>query len=242
MPRLILFILLSVAATLHAEPRQLHDSAAPTWMASVGKLKVPGQKWIAGESHNFEEICSATLLAKTGAGKASHAAHSSRYVISAWHCLEYYKDLSKVISFSLPDSDIERSAALVISGGSMSADWALLRLDQPIAIDTNVVLWTEPASVGKTTLTSAGYSRDLTAADGARLLSYHRDCVVTAIAPAMVTTNCRAAKGASGGPMIAEVNGEARLLGVLSTGDGEAISLYIPSDQFARRVAPYLRR
>ncbi|WP_279245904.1 trypsin-like serine peptidase [Candidatus Litorirhabdus singularis] len=237
-----LLLLLAIASPLLAEPRQLHNNKAPGWMASVGKLTVPGQKWEDGERHHYQENCSGTLISKKKIHDPSDTRHSARYVISAWHCLEYYNDLSKAISFSLPNSEIEHNAALVISGGSMNADWVLLRLDQPIAIDAPIVIWTEPASIGKTTLTSAGYSRDLMAADNGRLLSYHPDCSVTAIASAVITTNCRAAKGASGGPLVAVVEGEVRLLGVLSAGDGEAVSLYVPSDQFARRVAPYLRR
>jgi hypothetical protein len=242
MPSLLLLLLLIATSSLHADPRRLHDASAPSWLASVGKLTVPGQKWEDGENRHYEENCSGMLLTTTRPGDRAGSRHSARYVLSAWHCLEYYHDLSMAISFSLPDTAIQRQAAVVISGGSMAADWALLRLDQAISVADPVVLWTEPAIAGATMLTSAGYSRDLAAADGGRLLSYHPLCSVTATAPALVTTDCRAAKGASGGPMVTMINGEARVLGVLSSGDGEQVSLYIPSAQFARRVAPYLRR
>lgn len=242
MPCLLLLLLLITALPLHADPRRLHNASAPAWLASVGKLTVPGQKWEDGEHRHYEENCSGILLTSRSLEHGTGTGFSARYVISAWHCLEYYTDLSRAISFSLPDTDVQRQASVVISGGNMAADWTLLRLDQPIKVPARITLSTEPAIAGATMLTSAGYSRDLAAADGGRLLSYHPLCSVTATAPALVTTDCRAAKGASGGPMVTMINGEARVLGVLSSGDGQQVSLYIPSAEFARRVGPYLRR
>ena len=235
MPTLLVILLLLASPSLHADPRQLQTAAAPAWLNSVGKLTVPGQKWRQGENHHYQEHCSATLLEGPNTG-------SAHFVLSAWHCLEHYRDLSLAIAFSLPRQTIERRAAVVISGGSMQADWALLRLDSPVTITTTVIPWAEPLQPGAAAVTSAGYSRDLPASLNGALLSYHSDCQVTAYTPSLVSTDCKAAKGASGGPLVSAIDGQIRLVGVLSSGDGQQLSQFVPATQFIRRIRPYLTR
>ncbi|MEM9398113.1 MAG: serine protease, partial [Pseudomonadota bacterium] len=53
---------------------------------------------------------------------------STVWVLSAWHCFEDYRDLSRDILFTTVNGQSAK-ARLVSSGGSMRADWALLKLD-----------------------------------------------------------------------------------------------------------------
>jgi hypothetical protein len=117
--RLLIALLYSQAAS--TEPRQSYSSEAPVWLHSVGKLTVPGYRMNSGRRLQQFENCSATLVA-------------ADRVITAWHCLEYYRDLSRDILFPLPhrQQDAPHRAVRLADGGGITDDWALLKLDRPI--------------------------------------------------------------------------------------------------------------
>ena len=224
---------LCLASEASADTRQVFSRASPTWLAAVGKLDVPGQKWENADTHNYEEHCTATLM-------GSGSARDSRFILSAWHCLENYGDLSKPILFSLPLAGITREATVVATGGSMKADWALLKLRKPVS-QTQVRPFPAHATTeGEATLTMAGYSSDNLLGQGGSVLTYDTQCHKLTTTATAVTTNCRAMKGASGGPVVADAGNSLQLLGVISAGDGNSTSLYAPTRLFASSLRLYL--
>ena len=202
-------------------------------MAAVGKLDVPGQKWENAEMVHVAEHCTATLVTENPREDAA-------YILSAWHCMEYYRDLSMTIQFSLPSLGLSRQARLVASGGSMSADWALLKLDHPVPghqVPALSGLRREHSPAG-TKVIMAGFSGDDDVGRGGAILSYDDSCHILSTSRQLVTTDCSAFKGASGGPVILQTSDHYQLLGIISVGDSMSRSMYVPTGVF---LAP-LRR
>ncbi|WOJ93891.1 serine protease [Congregibacter variabilis] len=200
-------------------------SAVP--LSSVGKLHVPGQRYENGYAKHFDESCSATLITD------SPLAQSSELIISAWHCLEFYRDTSKALTFQTSNGET-RKANLLSSGGSMYSDWALLRLDAPLP---SPAVLTSPNSTHTNTVRMAGYPR--LAAPQIRLKLTVSDCQVTGSDDADTRSDCVLQKGASGGAVFSR-NNEERYLGVISRGDGESLSIYVPLARFRANISGYL--
>lgn len=236
----LLFLAQGRADPVTAEdPRLSWDRVAPAWLAAVGQLRVPGHRRRDGEEQHHVERCSATLVSQPGAGRAE-------YIVTAWHCLEWYDDLSQPILFTLHPGQgaaVQRSARPLASGGTMAEDWAILRLQQPIPARQVVGLSLEPAGVGpQHPLWMAGYSRDVEPGAGGKVLSYHPNCRVTGREGLLLETNCRAYKGASGGAVIRlDERGTPRLSGVISAGNGTDISRFVPVASFASALPGPLR-
>ena len=217
---------LAVAPTVLADdPREVWDGHTPPWLASVGKLTVPGIRIENGYPRHHIEDCSATLVKASGAASAD-------LVVTAWHCLAYYRDLSKTILFTLgaPDSSpLQRAARRLTDGGGMHADWAILRLDRPMPTEMAIAISGPVEIAAGDKLVMAGYSGDPEMGDGGRHLTYHADCRLTAASGSIVQTNCLAFKGASGGAVFrSSTTGAVELVGVVSEGDGETTSTYVP--------------
>jgi len=211
--RLYPVFLLLLAIQPRAEPLQVYDDADPPWLAAVGRLSVPGHRFDeTGEKLHHREDCSATLIAPN-------------LILSAWHCLEHYRDLSREITFTLPHSGatVVRTARRVASGGGMRADWALLRLDSGVLSVQPARVAAEFAPAKGAEIGLAGYSGGLSAP-----LKWRADCRVTAVEAHRVGVDCPARKGASGGPVFKD----GLVLGVVSAGDGETITYYAPSTLF----------
>ena len=118
---------ISVNAT--GDARQVYSGDSPGWLGAIGKLQVPGNKYDNGRRSHYSEDCSATLVARAASTRADT-------IITAWHCLEFYNDLSKPITFTLlPGSEatITREAYRLADGGGMHSDWAILRLYKAIS-------------------------------------------------------------------------------------------------------------
>ena len=116
--------------------RQLYSKESPQWLEAVGKLNVPGLKYALGRPQNHREQCSATLIAPPASTQANT-------IVTAWHCLEFYRDLSKVITFTLRNGTAKSfsiEARILEHGGGMHADWALLRLQSPVPTSTLAAL------------------------------------------------------------------------------------------------------
>lgn len=219
-----------IAGPLHAEPRQAYRNDAPTWLRAVGKLQVPGVKYHQGYGSHQRENCSGTLVATANSRQANT-------VITAWHCLEFYKDLSRPITFVLQTANgtpLSREAYRVADGGGMHADWAVLKLFHSVPTDTVPALVPHPASADMALpVTMAGYSGDQGLGEHGKVLTYHANCRITRQQPRESESDCSAYKGASGGAVIQLASdGSAQLGGVISRGDSETVSIFVPVGGF----------
>lgn len=228
MPRIhrLTICLVLACADVNADDRMVYEGGEH-WLAAIGRLQVPSQRYRDGSRRHFVESCSATLLARPG------AAHADT-VVTAWHCLEYYRDLSRPITFAAaqdPDSPAVEAYRLA-DGGGMHADWAILRLREVLPATGALLVHQDRADADRL-ITMAGFSRDAgVGRDGTRL-TYDPHCRITYQATATTDTDCRAYKGASGGAVV-QLSGDGRPLysGVVSEGDSDGFSRYVPVRRF----------
>jgi V8-like Glu-specific endopeptidase len=221
-----------------AEERSALTEDSPAWLAAVGKLDVPGSRYRDGRRSHYREDCSGTLLTSAPGRRAD-------LVLTAWHCLEYYDDLSRAIIFTLrpgASNAVSREAYRVADGGGMHADWALLKLYQPIDASEVPGLAPHPHRADASLpITMAGYSGDEGLGSGGNTLTYHSECHITAQQPRESESDCQAYKGASGGAVIQlSPVGEAQVSGVISRGDSENLSIYVPVEGFRGSLNRYL--
>ena len=243
---LMLFSLGAASLTTTAEPatpvpdaRQVYSTGSPDWLRAVGKLLVPGDRYHDGRRSHHREDCSATLVARGSSTRADT-------IITAWHCLEFYNDLSKPITFTLlpgPQGNIASEAYRLTDGGGMHADWAILRLYKAVPARQVAALGIHPerADPGRP-ITMAGYSRDSGMGNNGEQLTFDPACTITHQAPGVSDSNCTAHKGSSGGPVIqVSTTGEPRVCGVISQGDGVGLSTFVPVSGFRNAINLYLR-
>lgn len=226
------------AAAPQADDRLVYDGLDPPWLAAIGRLQVPGSRYSDGRREHFTEDCSATLVQRPGQRQADT-------VLTAWHCLEKYTDLSKPIRFVLAAggaAPLERQAYVLGDGGSIEADWALLRLYRPIPAERVRALGIDTGGVdGTRDIVMAGFSRDPGLGAGGARLTYDPACQVTQRGARASATDCIAHKGASGGPVIqVDDSGRPAVHGVISEGDGAGVSTFVPASTFRRAVRDLL--
>ena len=219
--------------------RKVYTKESPNWLRAVGKLQVPGQKILAGQRRHHLEDCSATLVSSRKSARADT-------IITAWHCLEYYKDLSKRITFTLITDSPEPFTSEVYrlaDGGSMGADWAIMRLYQPVPLEYAYPLIIHPGRADKeTSIVMAGFSSDENLGQYGQLLTYDPQCRITRQESSTSDSDCRALKGASGGAVVqVSESGEARLSGVISQGNGLGVSTFVPVAGFRSAINHHLR-
>ncbi|MEM8660994.1 MAG: trypsin-like peptidase domain-containing protein [Pseudomonadota bacterium] len=213
-----------------ADPREEYHQGSPNWLRAVGKLKVPGSTYENGKRIYQWEDCSATLVSANGSARADT-------IVTAWHCLENYSDLSRPIQFTLTagqDSPIHREAYRFADGGGMYADWAVLRLLAPISSDQATVLPIHPASAESgISIAMAGYSRKTALGDFGNRLTFDPLCSIKLRSHDVIESDCLAQKGASGGAVVQRSdNGTLWFVGVISEGDGRGISRFVPVGRF----------
>jgi hypothetical protein len=209
------------------------------WLRAVGRLQVPGQRYRDGRTTHYLEDCSATLVALPGRAEADT-------VLTAWHCLELYKDLSRPIVYTAQTASgdqLEREARRLADGGGMHADWAILRLERAVPARQLAALHPHPERVDPgRPVTMAGYSRDGAVSQRGRVLSFDAGCAITGERAGMAETDCTAFKGASGGAVVQlSATGEPLLCGVISQGDGAGRSTYAPVQDFRNELIRFLR-
>ncbi len=243
---IILFGLGVVSLTTSAEPaapvpdnRQVYSTNAPDWLRAVGKLQVPGDKYHDGRRSHHREDCSATLVAR-------HPDTRADTIITAWHCLEFYNDLSRPITFTLlpgPQGNIASEAYRLADGGGMHADWAILRLYKAVPAHQVAALGIHPERADPDRpITMAGYSRDSGMGNNGEHLTFDPACTITHQAPGVSDSNCTANKGSSGGPVIqVSTTGEPRVCGVISQGNGVGLSTFVPVSGFRNAINLHLR-
>ena len=208
------------------------DDPAP--IPGLGRLLVPAVRYENGYPAHYDERCSATVVAP-----ATHT--SSTLIISAWHCLEDYRDLSRPLLFESRREGVVR-ASLVVTGGSMYSDWALLRADRELS---------EFLPLPEPNTTEASSADANTAAHPALLMAGFprapkhpgadptvRRCALIGRDGPDLRSNCILRKGASGGA-VASGDKTPSYLGVISRGDGESQSIFVPVARFLDRIRPY---
>jgi hypothetical protein len=232
---ILAFVLVADATTAQGQEKRLQrDAQAPRWLDAVGKLQVPTIKFQGGRRKHHREDCSATLI-------AHRAGQHSDSIVTAWHCLESYSDLSKSITFTLEpwgSAPLIMTARRLADGGHMDADWAILRLDRqiPASKAQGLVLSRAPAA-SHTLLQMAGYSGDDGLGRNGLQLTYDPQCSITNKSPRYVSTDCLAYRGASGGAVVSlSDSGDAILEGIISQGDSDRLSIYVPTAQFIGEI------
>ena len=230
---------LTVAATSQAETRRVYSDDAPAWLQAVGVLSVPGVRYREGRRSHYREACSGTLV-------VDRPGRSANTIITAWHCLEFYDDLSMPITFTLgtgQEQPFVGVARRLADGGGMHADWAILRLEQAVPAERfAAVTVLDEGPVPGRPVTMAGYSRDSGLGMHGQRLTFDPVCQIMHLAATVIEAECTAYKGASGGAVMqASDAGKAQLSGVISSGDGAGTVLYVPVSGFRRTLAQYLQ-
>lgn len=229
-------LMLLPALAVNAEPRQRMSATAPAVLNSVGRLLVPGRRMENGYQRHYHESCSATLLTPAQGEPIS-------LILTAWHCIEYHTDLTDDITFVIESTSgerLQRRVQPLLSGGSMHADWLLMRLAEPLAagqVISTPLTQTAVPGVGSRVL-MAGYSTDKGLGEAGRVLTFHDDCQVIAHSGRDITTDCLAYRGASGGAVFS--TGSGSLLGVISRGDSRENSIFVPVSRIPRRAGKLL--
>ena len=187
---------------------------------------------MATQSHR--EDCSATLVAQRVPQRANT-------IITAWHCLEFYRDLSKPISFTLP-SDRGRPFQGGLSPGGWRGHARRLGHSTPVPARSRSQVAGIACASGRADpqqpITMAGYSRDAGIGRRGEQLTYDADCRITAQTGDSTDSNCLAHKGASGGAVVQlSLQGHSPVCrGCFGRGDGAGLSIYVPVSRF-RSVA-----
>ena len=221
------------------DSRQVQTASSPAWLAAVGRLQVPGSKFSDGRRRHHREDCSATLVARRPGDR-------SDTIVTAWHCLEFYHDLSKPIRFLLPGETMTgagREAYRVADGGGMRADWAILRLHSavPRRLAQAVLVDSDPADPQRP-ISMAGYSRDDGIGAGGERLTFDLDCSISRQQSHSSESDCWAYKGASGGAVVQlSTEGVPVLRGVISQGNGAGFSSYVPTGHIRSAVRQHNR-
>jgi len=233
----LLALLLLAGSTAADDGRSVRSNGGPDWLYAIGKLTVPSQRLEDGRRRHHEENCSA-ILVQSSTGRAL------RHLLTAWHCIEHYGDLAFPIQIALehPDGEVHRlTARLIESGGSMAADWAILRLSKPLN-DSNAKALTvsfASAEPGDSVIL-AGFSRDAGLGRGGTVMTYDPNCRITEHHVENVESDCRAFKGASGGAVVRLDGEEAYLIGVVSSGDSDGRSFHVPLSDLATVLRNHL--
>lgn len=211
----------------------------PAPIPGLGRLLVPAVRYENGYPVHYDERCSATVVAPAG-----HTA--STLIISAWHCLEDYRDLSRALLFESHREGVAR-AFPVLSGGSMHSDWALLRVDRPLreflplpespaaGLHRAALQPVDPSAAERPALLMAGFPRGAGRPGAGPLV---RRCTILGRDGADLRGDCILHKGTSGGAVLSGER-EPVYLGVISRGDGESQSIFVPVARFLERIRPY---
>ncbi len=219
----MLLIAGAMASTALATESQ---SALAQALGGVGRLLVPAIRYEDGYARHYDEQCSATLV------RADNREAHSNLILSAWHCVEDYRDLARPLLF-LTASGERHEATVLTSGGGMHSDWVLLRL--AVSLPTAAVL--ASGDEHGTELLMAGYPR--AEERGQPVLRQTAHCRLTGSDRRDKRSNCVLRKGASGGAVLAA--GSLMFIGIISRGDGASQSIFVPVTRFHARIRPYLQ-
>ena len=218
-------LLALIAVTgLFAGAPQAQPKPSPAASAML-QIRVPLLKRSAEGSVHVWEECSGTLVDR----------HSGT-VLTAWHCFDGGLDLTRPPLALIGDQ--WQPLRLGKVGGSMHDDWALTFLSKPIlrSLQPLPVSFAAPA-IGDT-LTMLGFQAPaIEGATGGRVL-VSATCNVTGIGPNWTQTDCRLAKGASGGAVISGQGVGANLVGIVSAQRSDQGVMFIPLSKLERYFSP----
>ncbi len=200
-----LFALLIAAGPAAAGgKRMIEDHEAPNWTA-VGRLNIAGSRF-----------CTATLVSERLAVTAAHclfnprtkrAVPASAMTFVAGLRLGGFAAARRVVRTALPKGYVYSEAR---SARGISSDVALIELSEPIT-RAEVQAFDIGANSGGAKMSLVSYARDR-----AHAPSIEDSCATVVASGAMRAISCEVTFGASGAPVIAEVNGRKRVVGVFS--------------------------
>jgi len=219
--------MITMSATSQADPRSVFNEQSPQVLAAIGKLTIPSERKINNETQHFIEDCSATLV------RDNYNQH--RWLLSAWHCFENYTNLGRPITLKIRDNQgiwHARDVHVVVHGGSMQSDWALLRAETPLPKAMTALPMDQYHEGG---VTIAGFSGDDGLGASGERLTYQENCMPSTLSldEQQITVDCLAFKGASGGAVIQR----GKIVGIVSQGDNEGRTSFVSHTMYGHRVA-----
>lgn len=208
-----------------AEPRQALAITASPWARAIVRLEVPVSRQERGYARHFTEHCSAIVISP----------EPNPLLVSAWHCFDGYPLVAPAIPVFHPEGGLPLHAELLDTGGSMAEDWAILRITTAVT-DTPWIPISKAAPFPAMPIIAAGYAplAELagTEAEGTtdRALVADYECMITKADVIPYESNCLAKKGSSGGAAVSlSPDGTAKLVGIISSGDGKHVSYFYPA-------------
>ena len=227
--------LLMLSQPLAADPRIVPDPQALSWHSAIVRLEIPVIRSVRGRMRHFTEHCSATTITPG----------PNTLLLSAWHCFENYAATQGPIQlFAQHSPETPLPVRLIISGGSMSADWAILTPLTSTSVGAWIPLSPNPAQPGARVIaagfapvTDSDSTEEPAETPASRKLMYDPDCLVIAATSRPAQSDCVAKKGASGGAILGRTaSGSVRVIGVISAGDGASVSYFHPTEGLVTRV------
>ena len=227
--------LLMRSQPLAADPRRVADPQALSWHSALVRLEIPVIRPVGGRMRHFTEHCSATTITPG----------PNTLLLSAWHCFEDYAATQGPIRlFAQHSPETPLPLRLIVSGGSMSADWAILAPLTSTFGGAWIPLSPDPVQRGARVI-AAGFAptndsnktEEYAETPASRTLMYDPDCLVIAATGRPAQSDCVAKKGASGGAILGRTaSGSVRVIGVISAGDGASVSYFHPTEGLVTRV------
>ena len=219
--------LLSVTPSA-SDPRTTLDPHSANWQQAIGRLEVPITRTEEGRLRHFTEHCSAVAITPG----------PLPIFVSAWHCFDGYRSTLDPLQLVLPREEEPLLLTLIASGGSMRDDWALLRAQRPIFTASWIpISLNRPQSGSRVIAAGFAPTEHLPNSMTHRQLVADTACLVTDSESRPAASNCVARQGASGGAILTQTaSGSARLLGIISAGDGKTVSFFYPTQSLLERV------
>lgn len=226
----ILFMGLSLAAATPSasDPRTPVEPHIANWQHAIGRLEVPIIRSEEGRLRHFTEHCSAVAITPG----------PLPIFVSAWHCFDGYRSTLDPLQLTLPREEEPLLLTLIASGGSMQEDWALLRAQRPTFNASWIPISLNGPQSGSRVI-AAGFAPTENSHNSiiSRQLVADTTCLVIDSASRPAASNCVARQGASGGAILTQTaSGSARLLGIISAGDGKTVSFFYPTQSLLERL------
>ncbi len=215
--RLIIVCCVLLASTASAQEPVLNAPQIAHLQHSVVPLRVPTSRLVNGYRRHHRENCSATVI-------NTHPLT----LLSAWHCFDDYDDLSRAPRILAGENWVD--VRLIATGGSMSADWAIVTAapphqEQPTMLQTLPVL-VDPEALDVSGFHVAGYPSNQDERPPSLWVSQR--CPSVGRSQQWIGADCSATRGVSGGPALVQHNGTWSVIGVVSAQRSDTLLLVAP--------------